>query len=167
KILPHNFIELIEGSISILKKQKVILFPDFPTGGIADFSKYNEGLRGGRIRIRAKIEKKDKKTLMITEVPFGTTTTSLIESILNANDKGKIKVKKVEDNTAAKVEIVIHLHPDSSEDIEKTIDALYAFTDCEVSISPNACVIIEDKPCFMGVNEILEYNTDRTVELLK
>ncbi len=167
KILPHNFVELIEGSIAILRKQKVNLLPDFPTGGIADFSKYNDGLRGGRIRVRAKIEKKDKKTLVITEVPFGTTTTTLIDSVLAANDKGKIKVKKVEDNTAAKVEIVIHLHPDSSEDIEKTIDALYAFTDCEVSISPNSCVIIEDKPRFMGVNEILEYNTERTVELLK
>jgi topoisomerase-4 subunit A len=167
KILPHNFVELIEGSIAVLKKQKVNLLPDFPTGGIADFTKYNDGLRGGRIRVRAKIEKKDKKTLVVTEVPFGTTTTTLIDSVLAANDKGKIKVKKVEDNTAAKVEIVIHLHPDSSEDIEKTIDALYAFTDCEVSISPNACVIIEDKPRFMGVNEILEYNTERTVELLK
>jgi topoisomerase-4 subunit A len=167
KILPHNFIELLEGSIAILRKQKVSLVPDFPTGGIADFSKYNNGLRGGRIRVRAKIEKRDKKTLVITEVPFGTTTTSLIDSILAANDKGKIKVKKVEDNTAAKVEIVILLHPDSSEDIEKTIDALYAFTDCEVSISPNACVIVEDKPRFMSVNEILEYNTGQTVELLK
>ncbi len=167
KILPHNFVELIEGSIAILRKQKVSLLPDFPTGGIADFSKYNEGLRGGRIRVRAKIEKKDKKTLVITEVPFGTTTTSLIDSILAANDKGKIKVKKVEDNTAAKVEIVILLHPDSSEDIEKTIDALYAFTDCEVSISPNACVIIDDKPRFMNVNDILEYNTEQTVELLR
>ncbi|CAN5662146.1 DNA gyrase/topoisomerase IV subunit A [soil metagenome] len=167
KILPHNFLELIEGSIAILRKQKVSILPDFPTGGIADFSKYNDGLRGGRIRVRAKIEKKDKKTLVITEVPFGTTTQSLIDSILAANDKGKIKVKKVEDNTAAKVEIVILLHPESSEDIEKTIDALYAFTDCEVSISPNACVIVEDKPRFMGVNEILEYNTNRTVELLK
>jgi topoisomerase-4 subunit A len=167
KILPHNFLELLEGSIALLRKQKVNLVPDFPTGGIADFSKYNDGLRGGRIRVRAKIEKRDKKTLVITEIPFGTTTTSLIDSILAANDKGKIKVKKVEDNTAAKVEIVILLHPDSSEDIEKTIDALYAFTDCEVSISPNACVIVEDKPRFMGVNEILEYNTNRTVDLLK
>src|SRR5258706_10860947 len=167
KILPHNFVELIEGSIAVLRKQKVILLHDFPTGGIADFSKYNEGIRGGRIRVRAKIEKKDKKTLVITEVPFGTTTTSLIDSIHAANDKGKIKVKKVEDNTAAKVEIVILLHPDSSEDIERTIDALYAFTDCEVSISPNSCVIIEDKPRFMNVNDILEYNTNQTVELLK
>jgi topoisomerase IV subunit A len=167
KILPHNFIELIEASIAVLRKQRINLLPDFPSGGIADFSKYNEGLRGGRIRVRAKIEKKDKKTLVITEVPFGTTTTSLIESVLNANDKGKIKIKKVEDNTSSKVEIVIHLHPDSSEDVDKTIDALYAFTDCEVSISPNACVIIDDKPRFMNVNDILEYNTHQTVELLK
>jgi len=167
KILPHNFIELLEACISVLRKQKINLIPDFPTGGIADFSKYNDGLRGGRIRVRAKIEKRDKKTLVITEIPFGTTTTSLIDSILAANDKGKIKVKKVEDNTAAKVEIVILLHPESSEDIEKTIDALYAFTDCEVSISPNACVIVEDKPRFMGVNEILEYNANQTVDLLK
>src|SRR5256885_5586931 len=152
KILPHNFIELIEGSIAILRKQKVNLLPDFITGGIADFSKYNEGLRGGRIRIRSKIEKRDRKTLVITEIPFGTTTTSIIESILAANEKGKIKIKKVEDNTAAKVEIVIHLHPDSSEDIERTIDALYAFTDCEVSLAPNSCVIVEDKPRFMSVN---------------
>ena len=167
KILPHNFIELIEASIDILRNKKVNLLPDFPTGGIADFSKYNEGIRGGRIRVRAKIEKRDKKTLVITEIPFGTTTTSLIDTILTANDKGKIKVKKVEDNTAAIVEIMIHLHSDSYEDIDKTIDALYAFTDCEISISPNACVIVEDKPRFMGVNEILKYNTDQTLNLLQ
>ena len=167
KILPHNFIELIEASIDVLRNKKVNLLPDFPTGGIADFSKYNEGIRGGRIRVRAKIEKRDKKTLVITEIPFGTTTTSLIDTILTANDKGKIKVKKVEDNTAAIVEIMIHLHSDSYEDIDKTIDALYAFTDCEVSISPNACVIIEDKPRFMGVNDILKYNTDQTLNLLR
>ena len=167
KILPHNFNELIEASIDILRNKKVNIFPDFPTGGIADFSKYNEGLRGGRIRVRAKIEKRDRKTLVITEIPFGTTTTSLIDTILSANDKGKIKVKKVEDNTAAVVEIMIHLHSDSYEDIDKTIDALYAFTDCEVSISPNACVIIEDKPCFMSVNDILKYNTEQTQSLLK
>ena len=167
KILPHNFIELIEASIDVLRNKKVNLIPDFPTGGIADFSKYNEGIRGGRIRVRAKIEKRDKKTLVITEIPFGTTTTSLIDTILTANDKGKIKVKKVEDNTAAIVEIMIHLHSDSYEDIDKTIDALYAFTDCEVSISPNACVIVEDKPRFMGVNEILKYNTDQTLNLLR
>lgn len=167
KILPHNFIELIEASIDILRNKKVNLMPDFPTGGIADFSKYNEGLRGGRIRVRAKIEKRDRKTLVITEIPFGTTTSSLIDTILSANDKGKIKVKKVEDNTASKVEIMIHLHSDSYEDIDKTIDALYAFTDCEVSISPNACVIINDKPAFMSVNDILKYNTEQTVNLLK
>ena len=167
KILPHNFIELIEASIDVLRNKKVNLIPDFPTGGEADFSKYNEGLRGGRIRVRAKIEKRDKKTLVITEIPFGTTTTSLIDTILNANDKGKIKVKKVEDNTAAKVEIMIHLHSDSYEDIDKTVDALFAFTDCEVSISPNACVIIGDKPCFMGVNDILKFNTEQTQNLLK
>ncbi len=167
KILPHNFNELIEASIDILRNKKVSILPDFPTGGIADFSKYNEGLRGGRIRVRAKIEKRDKKTLVITEIPFGTTTTSLIDTILNANDKGKIKVKKVEDNTAAVVEIMIHLHSDSYEDIDKTVDALYAFTDCEVSISPNSCVIVEDKPRFMSVNDILKYNTEQTQALLK
>jgi len=167
RILPHNFIELLEGSIDILRGKKVSLVPDFPTGGIADFSKYNEGLRGGRIRIRAKIEKRDRKSLVITEIPFSTTTTSLIDSILAANDKGKIKIKKVEDNTAAKVEIMLHLHSDSSEDLDKTIDALYAFTDCEVSISPNSCVIIDDKPRFMSVNDILKYNTEQTLGLLK
>jgi topoisomerase-4 subunit A len=167
KILPHNFIEIIEASIDSLRNKKVNLLPDFPTGGIADFSKYNEGLRGGRVIIRAKIEKRDKKTLVITEIPFGTTTTSLIDTILAANDKGKIKIKKVEDNTASKVEIMIHLHSDSYEDIDKTIDALYAFTDCSVSISPNSCVIVEDKPRFMSVNEILKYNTENTVSLLR
>ncbi|MFM2208263.1 MAG: hypothetical protein RL213_2238 [Bacteroidota bacterium] len=167
RILPHNFIELLEGSIDILRGKKVSLVPDFPTGGIADFSKYGEGLRGGRIRIRAKIDKKDRKTLVINEIPFGTTTTSLIDSILSANDKGKIKIKKVEDNTAAGVEIVLHLHSDSSEDLDKTIDALYAFTDCEVSISPNSCVIIDDKPRFMSVNDILKYNTEQTLGLLR
>ena len=167
KILPHNFNELIEASIDILKGKKVDLIPDFPTGGIADFSKYNEGLRGGRIRVRAKIEKRDKKSLVITEIPFGTTTTSLIDTILSANDKGKIKVKKVEDNTASEVEIMIHLHSDSYEDIDKTVDALYAFTDCEVSISPNSCVIVEDKPRFMSVNDILKYNTEQTTNLLR
>ncbi|MBK9542265.1 MAG: DNA gyrase/topoisomerase IV subunit A [Bacteroidetes bacterium] len=167
KILPHNFIELIEGSIDILRGKKVSIIPDFPTGGIADFSKYNDGLRGGRIRIRAKIEKQDRKTLVIREIPFGTNTSSLIDTILTANDKGKIKIKKVEDNTAANVEIMIHLHSDSYEDLDKTIDALYAFTDCEVSVSPNACVIVEDKPRFMSVNDILKYNTEQTVRLLR
>ena len=167
KILPHNFVELLEASIDVLRGKKINLLPDFPTGGIADFSKYNEGLRGGRIRVRAKIDKKDRKTLVITEIPFSTTTTSLIDSILAANDKGKIKIKKVEDNTAANVEIILHLHSDSSEDLDKTIDALYAFTDCEISISPNACVIIDDKPKFMSVNDILKYNTEQTVSLLR
>jgi len=167
KILPHNFIELIEASIDSLRGKKVNLIQDFPTGGIADFSKYNEGLRGGRVRIRAKIEKKDKKTLIITEIPFGTNTSSLIDTILAANDKGKIKIKKVEDNTAANVEILIQLHSDSYEDMDKTIDALYAFTACEVSIAPNACVIIDDKPCFMSVNDILKYNSQYTMDLLK
>jgi topoisomerase-4 subunit A len=167
KILPHNFIELIEASIDSLRGKKVNLMPDFPTGGIADFSKYNEGLRGGRIRVRAEIEKKDKKTLVIREIPFGTTTTSLIDSILAANDKGKIKIKKVEDNTAAQVEVVIHLHPDSSEDIDKTIEALYAFTDCEISIASNSCVILDGKPQFLSVNEILRLSAENTQELLK
>ncbi len=167
KILPHNFIELIEASIDSLRGKKVNLLPDFPTGGIADFSKYNEGLRGGRIRVRAKIEKKDKKTLIITEIPFGTNTSSIIDTILAANDKGKIKIKKVEDNTAANVEILIQLHSDSYEDLDKTIDALYAFTACEVSMAPNSCVIIDDKPCFMSVNDILKYNSQYTMDLLK
>ncbi|MBP6010299.1 MAG: DNA gyrase/topoisomerase IV subunit A [Bacteroidia bacterium] len=167
RILPHNFVELLEASIDLLRGKKVNILPDFPTGGIADFSKYNEGLRGGRIRIRARIEKKDRKTLVIREIPFGTTTTSLIDSILAANDKGKIRIKKVEDNTASNVEIVLTLHSDSMEDLDKTIDALYAFTDCEISISPNACVIVDDKPKFLSVNEILRHNTDQTLNLLK
>lgn len=167
KILPHNFIELIEASIDVIRGKKVNIMPDFITGGIADFSKYNEGLRGGRIRVRAVIEKLSKKMLVIREIPFGTTTSSLIESILAANDKGKIKVKKVEDNTAAKVEIVIHLHPDSSEDVDKTVEALCAFTDCEVSISPNSCVIVDGKPMFLSVNEILRLSALNTQELLR
>jgi len=164
KILPHNFCELIKASIDVLKGKKPKLYPDFPTGGMADFSEYNDGLRGGRIKVRAKIEEYDKKTLVIKDIPFGTTTTSLIESIIKANDKGKIKVKQVIDNTAKDVEILVSLAPGQSPDI--TIDALYAFTDCEVSISPNACIIIEDKPHFIPVHEILKYNTDQTVELL-
>lgn len=167
KILPHNFNELIEASIDVIRGKKVNIVPDFFTGGVADFSKYNEGLRGGRIRVRAVIEKLSKKMLAIREIPFGTTTSSLIDSILAANDKGKIKVKKVEDNTAAKVEIVIHLHPDSSEDVDKTIEALYAFTDCEVSISPNSCVIVDGKPMFLSVNEILRLSALNTQELLR
>lgn len=165
KILPHNFCELIEASIAVLKGRKTNVLPDFPTGGLADFSDYNEGKRGGRVRIRARIEELDKKTLIIRDIPFGTTTTSLMESIVRANDKGKIKIKKVIDNTAKDVEIEVQLAPGVSPDI--TIDALYAFTDCEVSISPNACVIVEDKPVFLTVNEILKYSTDQTVRLLK
>ena len=164
KILPHNFIELIRASIDILKGKKVKIYPDFMTGGMADFSEYNQGLRGGKIKVRAKIEELDKKSLIIKDIPFGTTTTGLIESIIKANDKGKIKIKKVVDNTAKDVEILIDLAPGQSPDI--TIDALYAFTDCEVSISPNACVIINDKPHFIPVNEILKLNTDKTVVLL-
>ncbi|MFZ5553034.1 MAG: DNA gyrase/topoisomerase IV subunit A [Bacteroidota bacterium] len=164
KILPHNFNELIDASIDILKGKRVHLFPDFPTGGMADFSQYNDGLRGGKVRVRAKI-RQDKKTLVVDELPFGCTTSSLIESIIKASEKGKIKVKKIEDNTADKVEIVIHLHPEASPD--KTIDALYAFTDCEVSISPNVCVIENDKPRFLGVTELLKINTQQTLDLLK
>lgn len=164
KILPHNFIELIDGSINILRGKKVEIVPDFPNGGMADFSNYNDGLRGGKVRLRAKIKKEDAKTLIVTEIPIGTTT-SLIDSILKANDKGKIKIKKIEDNTAAIAEIIIHLAPGVSPD--KTIDALYAFTDCEVSISPNASVIDGDKPRFIGVSEILKINTKNTVDLLR
>lgn len=165
KILPHNFIELILGSIQILKGEKTNILPDFPTGGLADFSEYNEGFRGGRIKVRARIEEEDNKTLLIKDIPFGTTTNTLIESIIKANDKGKIKIKKVVDNTAKDVEIQIQLAPGQSPDM--TIDALYAFTDCEVSISPNACVIIDEKPVFLTVNEILERNTFQTKELLR
>jgi topoisomerase-4 subunit A len=165
KILPHNFIELIQGSIAILKGEKTNVLPDFPTGGLADFSEYNEGLRGGRIKVRARIEEEDSKTLLIKDIPYGTTTNSLIDSIIKANDKGKIKIKKVVDNTAKDVEIQIQLAPGQSPDM--TIDALYAFTDCEVSISPNACVIIEEKPVFLTVNDILAYNTKQTRALLK
>ncbi|WP_159635270.1 DNA gyrase/topoisomerase IV subunit A [Sphingobacterium composti Ten et al. 2007 non Yoo et al. 2007] len=165
KIMPHNFIELIDGSIQVLKGERPNLYPDFPTGGYADVSNYNEGQRGGKIRVRAKIEERDKKTLAITEIPFGTTTGSLIESIVSANDKGKIKIKKIEDNTAKDVEIMIHLAPGISPDV--TIDALYAFTSCESSISPNTCVIKDNKPHFMSVNDILTENTLQTKELLK
>lgn len=165
KFLPHNFNELIEQSINHLRGKKVELIPDFPTGGMADVSNYNDGLRGGKVRIRARIKKVDNKTLAIHEIPFGTTTGSLIESVIKANDKGKIKVKKIEDNTAAEVEIIIHLAPGVSPD--KTIDALYAFTDCEVSYSPNSSIIDKDRPRFMGVSEILKANTDTTVWLLK
>ena len=165
KILPHNFCELIKASIDLLKGKNPKIFPDFLTGGIADFTEYDQGIRGGKIKVRAKIDIIDKKTLAIHEIPFGTTTSSLMDSIVKASEKGKIKVKQVVDNTARDVEIQIHLQAGLSPEI--AIDALYAFTDCEVSISPNACVIVEDKPQFMKVNDILRYNTEQTVKLLK
>lgn len=165
KILPHNFNELIDATIDYLQGKDFVLYPDFPTGGMVDVSKYNDGQRGGVIKVRAKIEKVDKKALIITEIPFGKTTSSLIESIIKANEKGKIKIRKIDDNTSANVEIVVHLIPGTSPD--KTIDALYALTDCEYSISPNTCVIVDDKPSFMGVSEILRHSADRSVELLK
>lgn len=165
KILPHNFNELIDASIKILKGRSFKIVPDFLNGGIADVSNYNDGLRGGKIRVRAKISQFDKKTLVITEIPFGTTTTSLIDSILKANDKGKIKIKKIEDNTAAKVEILVHLPAGISPD--KSIDALYAFTNCENSISPLGCIIEDNTPVFIGVSEILKHSTQHTVDLLK
>ena len=165
KILPHNFNELIDASIEVLRGNRPDVLPDFPTGGMADCSNYNDGQRGGKVRVRARIIEKDKKTLAITEIPFSTTTGSLIDSIISANDKGKIKIRKIEDNTAQNVEIIVHLAPGISPDV--TIDALYAFTDCEVSISPNTCVIKDDKPHFMSVNDILIENTGHTRELLK
>lgn len=165
KILPHNFIELIDASIKHLKGKRFTILPDFPTAGIADITNYNDGLRGGKVRVRAKIAQHDKNTLAITEIPFGTTTSSLIDSILKANDKGKIKIKKIEDNTAAEVEILVHLPSGLSPD--KTIDALYAFTNCETSISPLGCVIEDNKPYFVGVTEMLRRSTDNTVQLLK
>lgn len=165
KVLPHNFNELIDASIKHLQGKSFRILPDFPTGGIMDASDYNDGLRGGRIRTRAKIDQLDKNTLVITEIPFGTNTSSLIDSILRANDKGKIKIRKVEDNTAAEVEILVHLPSNISPD--KTIDALYAFTACESSVSPLGCVIEDNKPLFIGVSEMLRRSTDRTVDLLK
>jgi topoisomerase-4 subunit A len=165
KMLPHNFNELIDASIAVLRGKRTDILPDFPTAGMADFSNYNDGLRGGKIRVRSKISQLDKKTLVVNEIPFGTTTGSLIDSIVAANDKGKIKIRKVEDNTAENVEIVIHLVPGISPD--KTIDALYAFTDCEISISPNACIIENDKPRFVGVNEMLKISTHKTLDLLR
>ena len=164
KFLPHNFNELIDASIAYLKDEPFTLYPDFPTGGLMDVTNYNDGLRGGKVRIRARISQQDKKTLVISEIPYGTTTGGLIESIVKCNDKGKIKIKKIDDNTAEQCEIVIYLAPGVSPD--QTIDALYAFTDCEVSISPNACVIVNQHPAFMGVSEILRLSTDRTMELL-
>ena len=165
RVLSHNFIELIDCSIKVLKNKPFTLFPDFPTAGIADVSAYNDGLRGGRVRVRAKISQLDKQTLVITQIPFSTNTSTLIDSILKANDKGKIKVKKIEDNTAADVEILIHLPPGVSPD--KTIDALYAFTACETSVAPLGCVIENHKPLFIGVSDMLKISTKRTVELLK
>ena len=165
KILPHNFVELLNASIKQLKGKKFKLYPDFQTGGIIDIQGYNDGQRGGKVRVRAKISQLDKNTLIIKEIPFGTTTTGLIDNILKANEKGKIKIKKIEDNTAATVEIIVHLPSGISPD--KTIDALYAFTDCESSISPLGCLIIENKPHFMGVSEMLTLSTDHTVKLLK
>ena len=165
KILPHNFIELIDASIKYLKGKSFTILPDFLTGGIADFTNYNDGKRRGKVRVRAKISQFDKKTLIITEIPFGTTTTTLIESIIKANEKGTIKIRKIEDNTAAEVEIVLHLPPNVSPD--KTIDALYAFTSCENSISPLCCIIEDNKPLFGGVTQMLKHSTDNTVLLLK
>ncbi len=165
KILPHNFNEIIDASIDYLQGKEFVLYPDFPTAGMIDVSKYNDGQRGGVVKIRAKIEKIDKKALVITEIPFGKTTTSLIDSIIKANEKGKIKIRKIDDNTSSNVEIVVYLMPGISPD--KTIDALYALTDCEYSISPNTCVITGSKPSFMGVSEILKFSTDNTVRLLK
>lgn len=165
KILPHNFCELIQASIAYLKGKGFSLVPDFPTGGVADFSNYNEGRKGGKVRVRARIEAVNNKILIIKEIPYATTTSSLIDSIVKANDSGKIKIKKVTDNTAKNVEVEVQLAPGQSPDV--TIDALYAFTDCEVSISPNACVIVDEKPVFVGVNEMLKHNTDSTVELLR
>lgn len=165
KVLPHNFIELIEASIKHLQGKRFTLLPDFMTGGIMDATNYNDGLRGGKIRSRARIDQIDKNTLVIKEIPYSTTTSSLIDSILKANDKGKIKIKKIEDNTAAEVEILVHIPSGISPD--KTIDALYAFTSCETSISPLGCVIEDNKPLFIGVSEMLRRSTDRTVALLK
>tara|TARA_B100001093_G_scaffold113996_1_gene106287 strand:- start:175 stop:2763 length:2589 start_codon:yes stop_codon:yes gene_type:complete len=165
KILPHNFSELLQASVSHLKGKKISLYPDFQTGGIIDIQNYNDGLRGGKVRVRAKIIQQDRKTLVINEIPFSTNTSSLIDSILKANDKGKIKIKKIEDNTSSDVEILVHLPNDISPD--KTIDALYAFTACETSISPLGCLIIDNKPHFMGVSEMLKISTDHTVQILK
>lgn len=165
KILPHNFLELIDASVKILKGESFEILPDFIAGGLVDCSRYNEGLRGGKIRVRAKIAQQDKKTLIITEIPFGTTTTTLIESIISANDKGKIKVRKIDDNTALNVEILIHLQPGVSPDT--AIDALFAFTDCEIGISPNSCVIYQGRPQFLPVSQLLRIVTQNTIDLLK
>ncbi|HNF48737.1 MAG TPA: DNA gyrase/topoisomerase IV subunit A [Chitinophagales bacterium] len=165
KIMPHNFCELIDASIKYLRKEPFELFPDFQTGGMVDVREYNDGKRGGRIRVRAKIEVVDKKFLKITEIPFGTTVPDLIDSVVKANEKGKIKIKRITDNTAKDVEVIIELQPQVSTSV--AVDALYAFSDCEMSISPNTCVIIDDKPHFIGVTEALKISTDTTVQLLK
>lgn len=165
KMLPHNFIELIDASIAVLRKEPFELLPDFPTGGIMDASDYKDGLRGGKVRVRARISTEKKGILRITQIPFGTTTGNLMDSIVAAADKGKIKIAKIEDNTAAEVDILVHLP--SGVDAENLRDALYAFTDCELSISPNACVIADDKPQFLGVSDILRRNTEQTRELLR
>jgi len=165
KILPHNFIELIDAAIASLKKEAFELYPDFPQGGIADTSDYNDGLRGGKVRARARIEVNKRKLLVITELPFGTTTLTLTDSILKANDSGKVKIARIEDNTSDQVEILIHLP--QGADPKQSVQALYAFTDCEVSISPNACVIEDNKPKFLSVTEILEHSAKRTRNLLK
>ena len=165
KIMPHNFNELIKASIAVLEDKSFKIVPDFPTGGLADFSNYNNGKKGGKIRVRSNIDILDKKTLSITSVPYGVTTQSLIESILKANNLGKIKIKKVEDNTAEHVNVIIYLAQGISPDV--TIEALYGFTSCEVSISPNCCVIGDNKPKFMGVNDLLRLSTKRTVDILE
>jgi len=165
KIMPHNFNELVDASIKILEDKEFVIYPDFPTGGLIDVTRYNKGVRGGKVRVRARIRKEDKKTLIITDIPFGMTTTSLIDSIVTANEKRKIRIKKIDDNTAENVEVVIHLAAGVSPD--QTIDALYAFTNCEISISPNTCIIEDGKPRFLDVDEILLKNTRETVELLR
>ncbi|MEE2802430.1 MAG: DNA gyrase subunit A, partial [Bacteroidota bacterium] len=165
KVLPHNFNELIDASIKHLQGKRFKIYPDVPTGGEADISNYNDGLRGGKVRVRAKMHSPEKNTIVITEIPYSTTTSSLIDSILKANEKGKIKIKRIEDNTAAQVEIVVHLPSGLSPD--KTMDALYAFTNCEVSISPLGCVIEDNKPLFIGVSDMLRRSADHTVQLLK
>lgn len=165
KILPHNFNELIEAAIAHLKGEPFQLYPDFPTGGMIDVSRYNDGLRGGAVKVRAKISKIDKSTLVISEIPYSTTTETLKESIIKAQEKGKIKIKGFDDNTARNAEIVVHVA--SGESCDKTIDALYAFTLCEISISPNACVIRDEHPEFLGVSDILRYSTEHTKDLLR
>ena len=164
-ILPHNFNEIIDAAIAFLKGEDFELYPDFATGGLIDVSRYNDGARGGRVRVRAKIEKVDNRTLAITELPYGVTSGSLIESILKANEKGKIKIRQVDDNTAATALVMVYLQAGVSSD--KTIDALYAFTDCELAISPNCCVIYDNKPHFVGVSDVLRRNVNRTRDILK